>query len=134
MRNALNVGDHTWSFENQTSYNALNADEQQTVIHLLPHLINNYRILIYTGNVDLNCNVLGVDNYLNLLPWSDFNKWYTSPRVMWNVDGTLAGYARNLDNLTNLVVRNAGHEVPYFQPKNALDLFRRFVQNIPFNQ
>jgi vitellogenic carboxypeptidase-like protein len=111
MQKALNVGTHTWSFANNTASNALNADEQLSVLHLLPHLINNYRILIYTGNVDLNCNVLGVDNYLNLLPWSDFNEWYTAPRVFWKVDNVLAGYARSLGNLTNLVVRNSGHEV-----------------------
>ena len=82
--------------------------------------------------MDLNCNVLGVDNYLNAMNWTGSADFYTAPRVNWFVDNSLAGYARSYGNLTNVVVRNAGHEVPFFQPQNALDLFNRFITNKPF--
>jgi len=132
VRAQLNVGNHLWQFEGNNSYQALNADEQQSVLGLLPNLIANYRVLIYTGNLDLNCNLWGVDQYLDLLDWPYQKEFYTAPRVLWNVQGQLAGYARSLGNLkgpslTNLIVRNAGHEVPFFQPVNSLDLFKRFI-------
>jgi len=132
VKKSLNVGNHTFSFENLDTANALNADEQQSVLHLLPNLIASYRVLIYTGNVDMNCNLLGVEAYLNKMNWTSNAAFYKAPNGLWIVNGTLAGYARSIGNLegaslTNLVVRNAGHEVPYFQPVNALDLFNRFI-------
>jgi carboxypeptidase C (cathepsin A) len=42
------------------------------------------------------------------------------------------GYARSFKNLTSVIVRNAGHEVPFFQPENSLDLFNRFIFGKPF--
>jgi hypothetical protein len=34
---------------------------------------------------------------------------------------------------TITVVRNAGHEVPFFQPVAALDMINRFLKNLPFD-
>lgn len=51
VKKSLNVGNNPWNFINMTTENALNADEQQSVLSLLPNLISNYRVLIYTGNM-----------------------------------------------------------------------------------
>ena len=39
----------------------------------------------------------------------------------------LAGYAKVAGNLTEVLVRNAGHMVPLDQPKWAWELFNSFV-------
>jgi len=132
-KEAIHVGNHNFSFFSYASYNALNADEQQSILYLLPNLIDHYRVLIYTGNMDINCNLLGVESYLNVMDWPYSGEFFDAPRLFWKVDGSLAGYSRNLHNLTALIVRNAGHEVPYFQPQNALDMINRFLSNTPFH-
>jgi len=137
VRAQLNVGNHSWSFSNDSAGSALDADEQRSVLHLLPPLIAAYRVLIYTGNMDMNCNLMGVEAYLNAMDWPYKKQFYTAPRGLWNVDGKVAGYARTFgqlstSSLTNLVVRNAGHEVPYFQPQSSLDMFNRFINGQPF--
>lgn len=80
VKKSLNVGNNPWNFINMTTENALNADEQQSVLPLLPNLISNYRVLIYTGNMvchgfyhliikDMNCNLLGVEAYIDKFNW-----------------------------------------------------------------
>jgi len=60
-RKQFGVGNTPFNFISNDAGNALNDDEQQSVLHLLPNLIANYRVMIYTGNMDLNCNIAGVD-------------------------------------------------------------------------
>jgi len=42
----FNVGNHTWLFESQEVYRAFDNDEQQSVLNLLPNLIENYHVLM----------------------------------------------------------------------------------------
>jgi len=70
--------------------------------------------------------------YLKVLPWKHQYEFYNAPRVLWRVNGDLAGYSQTFANLTKLVIRNAGHEVPFFQPVNAFDMINRFLKNQPF--
>ena len=47
--------------------------------------------------------------------------------------GELAGYAKQVGNLTVAMVRNAGHMVPHDQPLWAFDLINRFTSGKKFN-
>jgi carboxypeptidase C (cathepsin A) len=99
---------------------------------LLPNLIANYKVMLYTGNVDLNCNILGVNNYLSVMEWAGYLHYYNTASKKWKVDGNLAGYAKNYGNFTTVVVRDSGHEVPFFQPANALAMINNFLFDVPF--
>lgn len=121
-----------WGFVNETVENFFNADEQQSVIGLLPDLIQSYRVFIYTGNMDLNVNVAGVDAYIKQMGWAGYPNYYKAKRVLWMTGEQLSGYAKNWENLTVLVVRNAGHEVPFYQPAAALDLLDHLLSGAPF--
>jgi hypothetical protein len=59
----------------------------------------------------MNCNLAGVDAYLDAMNWPYKTQFFAAPRLFWRVGENLAGYSRNYRNLTNLIVRNAGHEV-----------------------
>ena len=48
------------------------------------------------------------------------------------VGTSLAGYSKTSGNFTQLLVRNAGHMVPYDQPKWSFDLINRFTSGKPF--
>ena len=49
-----------------------------------------------------------------------------------HVGGELAGYAKEVGNFTQVLIRNAGHMVPYDQPKFAFDLINRFTRGKKF--
>jgi carboxypeptidase C (cathepsin A) len=70
--------------------------------------------------------------YLADMKWTDHGKYYSAPHRHWFVKGVLAGYAKSYANLTTIVVRNAGHEAPYYQPVAMLDLINRILDNKPF--
>ena len=44
----------------------------------------------------------------------------------------LAGYSKAVQNFTHVLVRNAGHMVPYDQPKWAFDMISRWVRGKDF--
>lgn len=54
-------------------------------------------------------------------------------RYEWYVEKELAGYVKQAGNLTEVLVRNAGHMVPTDQPKWAWDLISRFTRNKPYH-
>lgn len=53
--------------------------------------------------------------------------------IIRHVGNDLAGYSKQVGNFTQVLVRNAGHMVPYDQPKWAFDLITRFTKGKPFN-
>ena len=71
------MGNHSWLLTNSSVYEAFDADEQKSVLDLFPELLQTYRVLIYTGNMDLNCNVLGVETYIQELSgaWSGYDEY-----------------------------------------------------------
>ncbi|KAL3186968.1 hypothetical protein MRX96_004771 [Rhipicephalus microplus] len=60
---------------------------------------------------------------------------YKAERKIWKrPDGNgVAGYVRKVGNFTQVLVRNAGHILPYDQPDVALDLITRFIDDKPFD-
>jgi carboxypeptidase C (cathepsin A) len=88
----------TWSITSDQVYNNFNADEQKSVRYVIPLLVRQIRVMIYTGNMDLNCNVAGVDAYIREMQWPDWGKYYDAPRTQWNAGGTLVGYAKRYES------------------------------------
>jgi len=89
-------------------------------------------ILVYSGDDDSVCSTEGTQSWiwdLGYNPVSRGNTWDT-----YVVDGQLGGYYTLFEgNLGFLTVHKAGHEVPTYQPKVALDLFTKYLSGEWFN-
>jgi carboxypeptidase C (cathepsin A) len=94
----------------------------------------NVRVLVYNGDRDLSTNSAGTELVLDqITEWSGHDAWKTATRGLWLFQQTeMAGWAKQLQHLTFLVVYNSGHMVPYNLPPQALDLVQRFVTNSSF--
>ncbi|KAH9509418.1 hypothetical protein Btru_045848 [Bulinus truncatus] len=90
------------------------------------------RILVYNGDIDMACNFLGDEWFVDSLGLSnpqERRKWYYKA-----ADGTtqVAGFVKTFDFLTFATIRGAGHMVPTDKPRPALEMFINFIQNKPF--
>ena len=89
------------------------------------------RILVYSGDDDSVCGTIGTQKWIYDLGFPVDNLWTT-----WMVDGQTAGYSTTFktpfgkdSRFAFMTVHGAGHEVPTYKPKEALDLFQRYLQN-----
>ncbi len=80
-------------------------------------------VLIYSGDTDIaTCPhayaqlCLGELNRKQLVQWAP-----------WTVDNQTAGFVEVYDGYTYATVKGAGHEVPFFQPREAQYLISNFL-------
>lgn len=132
VRRAIHVGNSTFHVETTTVEEHLKGDFMQSVIVLLTDLLQHYKVLIYNGQLDIIVAYPLTENYLQNMQWSGADKYAKTQRKVWMVGNELAGYTKSIDNLTEVLVRNAGHMVPSDQSKWALDLITRFTHNKKF--
>ena len=88
--------------------------------------------MVYNGQLDVIIAFPQTENMLNALDWSGKYTYAASPRKIWRVGGDIAGYVREAKNLIQVMVRNAGHILPYDQPKWSIDMVQRFIAGKAF--
>lgn len=132
VRKAIHVGNCSFNVENKKVEEHLKGDVMQSLAILITDLTKHYKVLIYNGQLDIIVAYPLTENYLRNLEWTGAEKYKTAPRNLWWVGKELAGYTKTVDNLTEVLVRNAGHMVPSDQPLWALDLITRFTHNKNF--
>jgi len=129
VRRAIHVGDMTWNngsiVENHLLEDVMKSNVKPWIEEILEQ---GYKVMIYNGLMDVIVAWPLTENFLaSLTNWSGTNTYLKAQRVKWMMGGSLAGYAKQVDNFTQVVVRNAGHMVPYDQPKAAFDMINRFI-------
>ena len=114
-----------WDFY---GYDVIETDDAtDQVDYIKDVLANNVRVLIYSGNNDLVCSMEGSRYWIyGKLNESDTGK-SKSNWTQWRVDGEVGGWYEEWEKFTFLVVRDAGHEVPEYQPIRAYSMFQRFL-------
>lgn len=91
----------------------------------------NLRILVYSGDDDSVCGTIGTQRWIYDLGFPVDTPWDA-----WTLDGQTAGYITTFktpfskeSRFSFMTVHGAGHEVPTYKPKEALDLFQRYLEN-----
>lgn len=134
VRRAIHVGNnsfHDLEGENKVEEH-LKRDVMDSVAPWVSELLSHYRMLIYNGQLDVIVAYPLTENYLKQLKFNGDKDYKTAERMIWKVDNDVAGYVKHAGNLTEVMVRNAGHMVPADQPKWALDLILRFTSKKGF--
>jgi carboxypeptidase C (cathepsin A) len=90
------------------------------------------RVLVYSGDDDGVCGTIGTQRWIYDLGFSVDTLWKT-----WMVDGQTAGYITTFNTpysktsrFAFMTVHGAGHEVPTYKPKEALELFEMYLKGI----
>lgn len=138
VKKALNVDPlYQYVSGNNTVEEYLLTDWMQSVKPWLITLLENYPVLMYSGQNDIILSAPNLQNMLATLDWPNAGDWHSAPRTVWKVnpsDSAPAGYAQQGGGLTYVIVRQAGHLVPQDQPVRAYDLITRFISGTPFTQ
>lgn len=105
------------------------GDEMKPFQGYVAELLNkNVPVLLYAGDKDYICNWLGNHAWANELEYKDMYGFQASPLVPWKTkDGELAGEIQNHGIFSFVRVYDAGHMVPFNQPKIALDMLTRWL-------
>ncbi|PIA63168.1 hypothetical protein AQUCO_00200888v1 [Aquilegia coerulea] len=105
---------------------ALNRHWNDTAISVLPiykeMIASGLRIWVFSGDVDSVVPVTATRFSLAQLKLPTKVPWYP-----WYVKKQVGGWTEVYEGLTFATVRGAGHEVPLFKPRAALQLFKSFL-------
>lgn len=126
-KEAIHVGNK--SFDSSGVEKNMEIDIMKSVAPWISELLSNFRVLFYNGQLDVIIGYPLTVNFLKNLNFTGAAEYKTASRLQWYVDNELAGYVKKAGNLTEVLVRNAGHLVPGDQPKWAYELISKFVAN-----
>ncbi|XVF41484.1 hypothetical protein PTKIN_Ptkin01aG0283300 [Pterospermum kingtungense] len=86
-----------------------------------------YRALIFSGDHDMCVPYTGSEAWTKSLGYKTITPWRS-----WMSNDQVAGYLQGYDHDTTfLTVKGAGHTVPEYKPKEALDFYGRWLDRKP---
>ena len=104
------------------------ARESGTIEAVRALLSQGVRVTMYAGDADFNCNWLGgqvVANEVNATGFSSAG--YTN---LSTSDDVVHGQVKQAGNFTFVRIYESGHEVPFYQPLAAFEMFDRAIQGL----
>ncbi|XP_036387120.1 lysosomal protective protein [Megalops cyprinoides] len=117
------------SAEVNFNYVRLYMDVKKQYLKLLGAL--KYRVLVYNGDVDMACNFLGDEWFVESLQQEVQVK--RRPWLYNNGESQqVGGFVKDFSNLAFLTVKGSGHMVPTDKPVAAYTMFSRFLTKQPY--
>ena len=105
-----------------------------THTHTLTEVTTDHKVMIYSGNLDIIVGAPLTEAFMSKLSFNGSAAFHSAPRKPYALggdeDGEVVGYVKHAGNLTQVVVRGAGHILPHDQPGRGLDLISRFVDSV----
>lgn len=129
VRAALHVAESplSWSTCSDVLHYELQYTSMRTVVKELVDS-GSLRALIYNGDVDMACNFLGDEWFVNTLGYAP-----TSSYKLWKHGKQVAGFFQTYEgNLTFVTIKGSGHMVPQDKPAQALHMMSNFLFGTPF--
>lgn len=108
------------------------AKRSKPAIELLPDLLTEIDVLLFSGAEDLICNHLGTESFISNMEWNGGKGFETSPgnwapRRDWTFEGEQAGFWQSTRNLTYVLFYNSSHMVPFDYARRTRDMLDRFM-------
>lgn len=129
VRKALHVGNTTFTSIGVV-YRKLVLDFMNSGKMWLEELIENYKVMLYNGHLDIIVAYHPSVNTYKSLAFTASPEFAKAERNPWYHDRILAGYYKVAGNLTEVMVRGAGHMVPADKSAAALGLISAFARGI----
>ncbi|XP_047455250.1 probable serine carboxypeptidase CPVL [Mugil cephalus] len=129
VRQAIHVGNLTFHSGSEVARHLL-QDILMSIKPWLGVLMDNYRVLMYNGHLDVVVAVPLTEKLITTVNWTGAAEYKKAPRFYWKIQPTdteVAGYVRQVKEFYQVVVRGGGHILPYDQPARSFDMIDRFL-------
>ncbi|KAJ6818739.1 serine carboxypeptidase-like 27 [Iris pallida] len=105
------------------------TDSPKSMLPIYEELIAaGLRVWVFSGDTDSVVPLTGTRYSIDALNLTTISSWYP-----WYDHGKVGGWSQIYKGLTLVTVTGAGHEVPLHRPRQALVLFKHFLQNKPMS-
>ena len=126
-RASIHVGDVPFYGVSVIVADYLVGDVMNTTKPMVAALLDaGYKMMTYNGQLDVVTAYPLADRWLTSMEWHGAEQYHDAERIIWREQGEIAGYVRQVDNLQQVMVRNAGHDVPADQPGSVYALITKF--------
>ncbi|XP_053465264.1 probable serine carboxypeptidase CPVL isoform X2 [Nycticebus coucang] len=129
VRQAIHVGNRTFN-DGAIVEKYLRDDTVQSVKPWLAEIMNNYKVLIYNGQLDIIVAAPLTERSLMTIDWKGAKEYEKVEKKVWKIfksDNEVAGYVRQVGDFHQVIVRGGGHILPYDQPLRSFDMINRFI-------
>ena len=122
-----------WQECNGAVGSAFRVKNSKPSVDILPDLLKEVPILLFSGAEDLICNHIGTEDLIDRLEWNggkgfEVTPGNWAPRRDWTFEGQNAGFWQEARNLTYVLFHNASHMVPFDWPRRSRDMLDRFMK------
>ena len=105
------------------------GDDSRSFLSQLSDVVQSgIQVVIWAGDADWICNWFGGQAVANAISYDGASTFDAKPLESYTVDGKQGGTFKTGGTLSFLRVFGAGHEVPYYQPAVALQVFEQTMQ------
>lgn len=135
VRSSIHVGNLTFHDGSEVEKHLL-QDVMKTIKPWLGVLMDKYRVLIYSGQLDVIVAAPLTERFLPTVNWTGADDYKKAERFHWKVrpsDTEVAGYVRQVGEFYQVIVRGGGHILPYDQPERSFDMIDRFLSTQGFS-
>lgn len=135
VRSSIHVGNLTFHDGSEVEKHLL-QDVMKTIKPWLGVLMDKYRVLIYSGQLDVIVAAPLTERFLPTVNWTGADDYKNAERFHWKVrpsDTEVAGYVRQVGEFYQVIVRGGGHILPYDQPERSFDMIDRFLSTQGFS-
>ncbi|KAI9829028.1 MAG: Cell death protease [Thelocarpon impressellum] len=121
-----------WTECSGTVGGAFTTANSKPSIDILPGLLEEIPVLLFSGEKDLICNHIGTEELIHNMEWNggkgfELSPGTWAPRRDWTFEGEPAGIYQDARNLTYVLFYNASHMVPFDYPRRTRDMLDRFI-------
>uniref|UniRef100_A0A6M2D556 Putative serine carboxypeptidase n=1 Tax=Rhipicephalus microplus TaxID=6941 RepID=A0A6M2D556_RHIMP len=142
MRRAVHVGENAFNDRTKVVTHMM-GDILRSAKRFMPALMENYKVLVYSGHLDIAVAYTATAQFVERIPWSGADAFAAAQRKIWRPrtkpwsresypESAVFGYTRRAKDFREVMIRDAGHLVPHDQPEAALDMLMRFIYDLPF--
>ena len=123
----------TWGGQSANVFSHQSTDFMKPVIKEVSQLLNlGLMVVVYEGQLDMICDTLGAEVWMNKLAWSKLKEFTTKTRQplyppSQREKKQTGAFVKEFDNLHFYYILKAGHMVPADAPEMALTMLTRIL-------